>query len=483
MVLKRYISFVFVTVFVVSLMMPQISAKARAVEFSDVSNDQPYASAVSQLTERKIIGGYPDGTFKPEASITRGQAAAIIAKLLNLDTKIVKNPKFKDVSPKTGNYGAIATVVEKGIFRGYADGRFGPHDQITRAQMSSILIKAFKFNTLTYMQSTPFKDIDRLSSHQESVYTLYKLGIAFGTSETTFSPNKPITRGEAAIFITKAEKVRSETIEYYAKDFGWSNFGYVVYSNPYEPEQNEEQVVQILQNKKASSHIQIVPIKEGTQKLGLSGRLKNDSNILESKKYYVSVTKENERFTIHFDETKDVLPTNVRLNVEKDPIKNVTLSTMDGTVIEESAKFKTCKEYLGFNQICLLLNNPGEYIATVEYANNTKIRYGVKATEKPAHFYLDTYSIVENPVVSLDLSKYEGDFSEYNMDEKTANIVNITREGNSNKFSIEGLSEGYIYVDFPKSRKEILGLRIQVYSIGSILNVRVEPYTYSEQFY
>ncbi|MEL3960843.1 S-layer homology domain-containing protein [Lysinibacillus endophyticus] len=89
MVLKRYISFVFVTVFVVSLMMPQISAKARAVEFSDVSNDQPYASAVSQLTERKIIGGYPDGTFKPEASITRGQAAAIIAKLLNLDTKIV----------------------------------------------------------------------------------------------------------------------------------------------------------------------------------------------------------------------------------------------------------------------------------------------------------------------------------------------------------------------------------------------------------
>ena len=48
--------------------------------FKDVPPTKHFAESVNELAERNVIGGYPDGTFKPSNSITRGQAAAIIAK-------------------------------------------------------------------------------------------------------------------------------------------------------------------------------------------------------------------------------------------------------------------------------------------------------------------------------------------------------------------------------------------------------------------
>lgn len=482
---SKWLMMIAVCMACINLFVSQISAAT--VEFSDVPKGKPYASAVYELAERNIIGGYEDGTFKPEASITRGQAASIIAKLLKLDTKNVEDPGFKDVTPKLWSYGAIAAVAEKGIFRGYEDGRFGPNDKINRAQMASILIKAFEFNYYTYSyQATPFKDIERLGSHQDAVYTLYELGITSGTSPTTFSPNHPISRSQAAVLISKTEKVRKTTITLHARDFGWTSFGYDDYHNRFlAPEQNEEAVVKVIQHKNAAALLQIVPMKEGTQKLALGGRTK-DNTSEDGKKYYVHVVKENGQLNIKFEETEDVLPTNVRLDVAKEPIKKVSLATMDGITINENIAFKTCGEYYDFNRICLTLNEPGEYIATVQYANGKKVRYGMNATVKPSDFYLNTYSIEEIPTVTIDLSKDKGDFREYKIPDSDTSKVKITREGNSDKFRIEGLSEGNIFVDFPNSdrnKEGILGLNIHVLKIGSIIHVEVEPYDYYDQFY
>ncbi|MEK4231369.1 S-layer homology domain-containing protein [Solibacillus sp. FSL H8-0538] len=115
-----------------------LGAAANTKQFSDVST-QYFAEAVYDLAERNIIGGYADGTFKPGNTITRGQAAAIIVKMLKLDTSNVKNPGFKDVSTNNGYYKAIATLAQKGIIGGYSDGRYGPNDPIKRGQMASII--------------------------------------------------------------------------------------------------------------------------------------------------------------------------------------------------------------------------------------------------------------------------------------------------------------------------------------------------------
>jgi hypothetical protein len=301
---------VFVLVFALclSLLLSQAKAESVSIEFTDVPSHKPYASSVYQLAERNIISGYSDGTFKPDAFITRGQAAAIIAKLLKLDTKNIKtDPDFKDVSPNHWNYGAIAAVAEKGIFRGYSDGRFGPNDKITRAQMASILIKAFDFHYYSYSSTdNPFKDIEKLASHQDSVYTLYKLGITSGTSPTTFSPNHPISRAQAAVLIIKTEKVRSNTVTLKASDYGWFLFrGYDDYHHRYlAPEQNDEEIIQVIPNKVTAKVLQIVPMKVGTQKFSLNGQKENTGTDIkvENKKYYVHVSKVNGQLKMNFEE-------------------------------------------------------------------------------------------------------------------------------------------------------------------------------------
>ena len=111
--------------------------------FSDVPSSKHFAEAVNELAARNIIGGYPDGTFKPGNSITRGQAAAIIAKMIDLDTSDVKGQKFKDVPASHGFYKAIVKMAEEGIISGYPDGRFKPNEPIKRKNMAAILVKAF----------------------------------------------------------------------------------------------------------------------------------------------------------------------------------------------------------------------------------------------------------------------------------------------------------------------------------------------------
>lgn len=473
-------------------LVPQTNAAG--IEFSDVPKDKPYASAVYELAERGIIGGYEDGTFKPGSSITRGQAAAIIAKLLNLETENVNDPGFKDVSPRLWSFGAIAATAEKGIFRGYGDGRFGPNDKITRAQMASILIKAFDFHYYkrSLFTDIPFKDIDKLASHQEAVYTLYKIGITSGTSPTTFSPNDPITRAQAAVLITKTEKVRAGTVTLHAKDLEWYIFrGYDDYHNRYSaPEHNEEEeIVRVVPNSKTSRVLQIVPIKEGKQKLSLTGQKTEGSyEDVDHKKYYAHVTKENGRLKINFEETEDVLPTNVRLNVEKKPIKKVSLAAMDGNTIAEDSDFQTCGKYVNHNQICILLTEKGEYIAVVEYTDGTKVRYGVSASFVPSDFYYRTSSVEEKQAVTVDLSKAAGDFSEYKITNSNANPaeIKVTREGDSDIFHIEGLSGGFNTIKFPKnegSKEHILGIDIWVQQIGSIIRVEANTYDYSDLLY
>ena len=145
---------------VLAISVPLTGAAESKQQFSDVAAKAYYAEAVNELADRNIIGGYPDGTFKPGNPITRGQAAAIIAKLTDMDLTNVKNPNFKDVSEANGYYKAIAALAEAKIINGYGDGRYGPNDPIKRGQLASILVKAFDLPRYSFSYvNNPFKDV------------------------------------------------------------------------------------------------------------------------------------------------------------------------------------------------------------------------------------------------------------------------------------------------------------------------------------
>lgn len=108
--------------------------------YSDVAGywGEPY---VRVLAQRKAIGGFPNGTFKPNDPITRAQFAAIVVHALNLPSS-TGGHNFNDVSPNSWAAQPIAAAADAGLITGFPDGSFRPNDQITRAQALVILAKA-----------------------------------------------------------------------------------------------------------------------------------------------------------------------------------------------------------------------------------------------------------------------------------------------------------------------------------------------------
>lgn len=111
---------------------------------SDIANNT-HKDAIIELLDRGIVGGFPDGTYKPKQQVTRGEAAKIIAKVLNLDTQNVNDPGFTDISKNHPYYGEIAALVNAGIISGYEDKTYKSGNPLTRGQMAKILSIAFGF--------------------------------------------------------------------------------------------------------------------------------------------------------------------------------------------------------------------------------------------------------------------------------------------------------------------------------------------------
>lgn len=103
--------------------------------FSDIKTGEWYTKAISTLENAGIIGGYPDGTFKPNASITRAEMATIIAKFASLDAN---GKTFTDIK---GHWAQsyIELAAGNGWINGYEDGTFRPDKNITRAETFAMI--------------------------------------------------------------------------------------------------------------------------------------------------------------------------------------------------------------------------------------------------------------------------------------------------------------------------------------------------------
>ncbi|MHC8514344.1 C40 family peptidase [Sporosarcina sp. ITBMC105] len=110
--------------------------------FVDVNTQHPAHEAITALSGQGIINGFPNDEFKPEDTITRGQAAAILNRVLQLTptTDVV----FADVDKNHQFAVHIAAMNEAGILRGYENGHFGLQDTLTRTQLAVIVDRAFE---------------------------------------------------------------------------------------------------------------------------------------------------------------------------------------------------------------------------------------------------------------------------------------------------------------------------------------------------
>ncbi|HEU4963333.1 MAG TPA: S-layer homology domain-containing protein [Bacilli bacterium] len=116
----------------------------------------------------------------------------------------------------------ILTLAAKGVVKGYPDGTFRPQDPVTRAEFAAMLLRAKEMPpSLTY--SGAFRDVQRGAWFMPYAELSYRLGITNGTSATTFSPQRAITREEMIKMVVSALGRESETARH---------LSYAVYSKP-----------------------------------------------------------------------------------------------------------------------------------------------------------------------------------------------------------------------------------------------------------
>ncbi|WP_102344818.1 S-layer homology domain-containing protein [Bacillus sp. Marseille-P3661] len=191
----------------------QVSA---ASKFNDIKPGAFYEQAVNALSSKGVIGGYDDGTFKPNKPVTRAEAAKMLAYDLGLTTNLA-NSKFNDVKSGDWFFQPVTALSQTGGISGYEDGSFKPGKTITRAELASMLVKAYSLTNNGDSASSPFTDVTPTSWYASAIQTLYTNKITSGKTATQFAPNAVVTRGEIAAFINNvnnnSNNHNNETIE------------------------------------------------------------------------------------------------------------------------------------------------------------------------------------------------------------------------------------------------------------------------------
>ena len=156
---------------------------------------------LNKKDHKQYMYGYPDWTFVPEANITRGEAAAMFARLFKEYPGLDYNYKkyYTDVDESYWGFKEVAYLSEFGILSGYSDGTFRPNNKITRAEFVKI---AESFEALTWGLS-PYNDVDGGHWAFRYIVSSAAKGWISGYPDGSFRPNSFISRAEAVTIVNK----------------------------------------------------------------------------------------------------------------------------------------------------------------------------------------------------------------------------------------------------------------------------------------
>ncbi|MCZ2257585.1 S-layer homology domain-containing protein [Sporosarcina sp. G11-34] len=172
------------------------------INLTDIANHWAREQIKEGVT-RKIVNGYGDHTFRPDNKVNRAEFAIIIANALSLKGEgvvlnFVDNRKIGASSRK-----AIAQAVEAGIISGFHDGTFRPDAEITRLEMAAIIARAMEL-PMDPTAHTGFADDGSIPAWARGeVGALQKTGVIQGRSGNKFDPRANATRAETIVMLLR----------------------------------------------------------------------------------------------------------------------------------------------------------------------------------------------------------------------------------------------------------------------------------------
>ncbi|HEY9896072.1 MAG TPA: WG repeat-containing protein [Candidatus Sericytochromatia bacterium] len=198
-------------------------APSSALAFSDTQSHWA-TTCINQLATQKRVSGYPDGTFRPQATVTRTEFAVLMLNSFGSVEPTRSAPTFRDVTSSFWGYRAIRDAYAREFFSGYPDGTFRPAEAIPRVQAIAILANA------THMSSgePPETVLQRYFDDAQQVPAYARKAIAAGTvgrlvvnypNVRQLRPNQAMTRGAVAALMCQSIGLpRTVPLNYIAGD-------------------------------------------------------------------------------------------------------------------------------------------------------------------------------------------------------------------------------------------------------------------------
>ncbi len=170
-------------------------------QYHDVPATYWAYKSITTLSKKGVMNGYEYSQFKPGKSVTRAEAATMVANALKLKSSS-KQSRFKDVSNSFWGVGPINAVKEAGILGGYPDGTFKPNQEMTREEIAALIAKTFVLKDKG--TENTFPDVTKDNWAYESIQRLNENSIASGFKDKTFKPKNETSRAEFSTFLDRS---------------------------------------------------------------------------------------------------------------------------------------------------------------------------------------------------------------------------------------------------------------------------------------
>lgn len=176
-----------------------------AKTFGDMSNHWAKAD-VELLASKLVVKGMTDTSFTPDSKITRAEFAAILVRGLGLSEN--NAAKFNDVKATDWYAGVVGAAAKAGLVDGFEDGTFKPDANVTREQMAVMVARAMK--VANKQPAADIKALDKFADQasisgwaKDATAQAVNAGIINGMTDRTFVPADHATRAEAAVMVKR----------------------------------------------------------------------------------------------------------------------------------------------------------------------------------------------------------------------------------------------------------------------------------------
>ncbi|MCM3260619.1 S-layer homology domain-containing protein [Paenibacillus lautus] len=165
-------------------------------------------SDIERMANKLIVNGSADGTFDPNRTVTRAEFVAMLVRTLGLAEK-PQLASYSDVGPNEVWYaGAIGAASAAGLIEGYADGSFRPDAVVTREQVAVMLGRAIRY--AGELPSQDASALERFSDHAQvsewakrSAADLLAAGMIEGVGKAAFAPQAFATRAQSTVLLNR----------------------------------------------------------------------------------------------------------------------------------------------------------------------------------------------------------------------------------------------------------------------------------------